>query len=430
MGGVYPRFAAGLRRLRPESVAAIATAERFGGLPPDVSRGQILAAFKRAVPFLGIPPRLRDAVDVLMAYSQPQDWEAGCRPIVWPSNSALQEQLGLGRRQVQYLIRALVDRRLIVPADSPTGRRWGRRHPVSGKIVEAYGLDLSPLAVRYAEFMAAAARGREDREARARLRRRLTIARKAIRQIGEAALEAGLAADINEQEGGRDWRRWAEDAAHVAEAIDVNASIEGLRRAVADLEARRLDGEAALKKAFMSEKNAPSDAADCAPITTTNERPAEKSAIRNTASEQFRTAPGNGLAAHAPESAKNEPFAQSMTQTQEMERDQVTPRFVLKISPSLKPYIVSRKPSWPDIVNAADQVRTDLGISRDAWIAACETMGRTAAAAAIAIIAAKSGEIRSAGGYLRAMTERAHEGTLHLGKSFYGLAERQRRTLA
>jgi replication initiation protein RepC len=73
MGVVYPKFAAGLRRLRPEAVKAIATAERFVGLPPNLSRGRILAAFKRAAPCLGIAPRLRDAVDTLMAYSQPQD---------------------------------------------------------------------------------------------------------------------------------------------------------------------------------------------------------------------------------------------------------------------------------------------------------------------------------------------------------------------
>jgi replication initiation protein RepC len=57
-------------------------------------------------------------------------------------------------------------------------------------------------------------------------------------------------------------------------------------------------------------------------------------------------------------------------------------------------------------------------------------MGRTTAAAAIAVIAAKSEEIGSAGGYLQGMTQRAREGTLYLSKSFYGLAERQRRTLA
>jgi replication initiation protein RepC len=171
---------------------------------------------------------------------------------------------------VQYLIRALVDERLIVPVDSPTGRRWGHRHPVSGKIVEAYGFDLSPLAVRYLEFMEAAEQARQDREARARLRRRLTIARKAIRQISEAALEADLA--------GQNWQQWAEDAMRVAKDIDNDTPLEALLRAVANLEARRHEGESTLKAAFAPEDTAPLDAVDCTPITTTNQPLAENSA--------------------------------------------------------------------------------------------------------------------------------------------------------
>jgi replication initiation protein RepC len=398
----------------------MATAERFGGLPPDLSRGQILAAFKRAAPSLGIAPRLRDAIDTLMAYTQPQDWEADSRPIVWPSNSALQEQLGLCRRQVQYLIRALVDERLIVPVDSPTGRRWGRRHPVSGKIVEAYGFDLSPLAVRYLEFMTAAEQARQDREARARLRRRLTIARKAILQISEAASEADLP--------GRDWQQWAKDAACIAEDINSDAPLETLLRAVTDLETRRREGESRLKAAFVPEETAPLDAVDCTPITTTNQPSAENSATGKSDREQKKEG-RTALPKSATHPDNRTPKAPITTNTEKMETNPITPQFVLRVSPSLKPFIINSKPGWSDIVRAADWIRTDLGISRYAWIEACATMGRTTAAAAVAVIAAKSEEIDSAGGYLRGMTRRAREGTLHLSRSFYGLAERQQRML-
>jgi replication initiation protein RepC len=419
MGVVYPKFAAGLRRLRPEAVNAMATAERFGGLPPNLSRGQILAAFKRAAPCLGIAPRLREALDTLMAYSQPQDWDADSRPIVWPSNRALQEQLGLCRRQVQYLIRALVDERLVVPVDSPTGRRWGRRHPVSGKIIEAYGFDLSPLAVRYFEFMAVAEQAREDRETRAWLRRRLTIARKAIRQISEAAFEADLA--------GRDWQQWAEDAALVAKRVGEDAPLEALLRAITDLEARRHEGESVLKAAFVSEDNAPSDADDCTPITTTNQPPAENSATCKP--DRKQKASGSAAPLDKATLPGNRSPKGPTAEIQKLESNTITPRFVLKVSPPLRPFIINPKPGWSDIVQAADWVRTDLGISRHAWTEACETMGRTSAAAAIAVIAAKSEEIGSAGGYFRAMIQRAREGTLHLSKSFHGLAKRQRKAL-
>jgi replication initiation protein RepC len=121
--------------------------------------------------------RLRDTIDVLFAFA-PQDWQPGSRPIVWPSNRKLETTLGLGRRQVQNILNALIRAKLITPVDSPTGRRWGHRDANTGKIVEAYGFDLSPIAQRYEEFLALAQRAAAAERERAALRRRLTIARK------------------------------------------------------------------------------------------------------------------------------------------------------------------------------------------------------------------------------------------------------------
>ena len=59
--------------------------------------------------------------------------------------------------------------------DSPNGKRYGKRDP-KGRIVEAYGFDLSPIAARHAEFVRLAEEGRAERAAMGRLRRRATIA--------------------------------------------------------------------------------------------------------------------------------------------------------------------------------------------------------------------------------------------------------------
>src|SRR5512144_312841 len=104
----HARIAPGCRRLTPAHVQAQATAERFEGLPEDVSKGQALAAFKQAAQPLGISPRLRDTIDVLFAFSAPQDWQPGGRPIVWPSNRKLETTISLARRQVQNVLNALI----------------------------------------------------------------------------------------------------------------------------------------------------------------------------------------------------------------------------------------------------------------------------------------------------------------------------------
>jgi hypothetical protein len=52
-------------------------------------------------------------------------------------------------------------------------------------------------------------------------------------------------------------------------------------------------------------------------------------------------------------------------------------------------------------------------------------MGRYQAATAVAIIAGKGETIRSPGGYLRGMTDRARD-ELHLSNSLWSLARRER----
>jgi replication initiation protein RepC len=402
----HARIAPGCRRLTPMHVQVQAIAERFEGLPDSVSKGQALAAFKQAAQPLGLSPRLRDAIDVLFAFSQPQDWHPGARPIVWPSNRKLETTLGLGRRQVQNILNALIRAKLITPVDSPTGRRWGHRD-TTGKIVEAYGFDLSPIGLRHAEFVALAERAAAEERVRAALRRRLTIARKAIQQIAETAIEHRLT--------DRDWRYWLAEALTLVLTIRDDLALEDLQAVLAELEQRRTDGETALRAAFDSQQIAPAGAICCTPIPITNQPKADNSATRNDDSEKPSSGHGNSPVFADPVSPEHS----------QQPLPAVTPKFVLTVSPELKPYLFRASPSWADLVEAANGLRQQLGISRPAWIDACQAMGRYQAATAVAVIAAKGETIRSPGGYLRGMTDRARDGELHLSNSLWGLARRE-----
>jgi replication initiation protein RepC len=401
----HARLAHGCRRLTPAHVQVQALAEGFAGLPEGVSKGQALAAFKRAALPLGLSSRLRDAIDALFAFSEPQDWHPGHRPIVWPSNRKLESTLGLGRRQVQNVLTALIRARLITPVDSPTGRRWGRRDAKTGAIVEAYGFDLSPIGQRHDEFLALAERAAFEERERAALRRRLTIARKAIRQVAESALEHGLT--------GRDWRSWLAEAEGRALTLPTEPALAALREVVAALEERREEGEAALRRAFDSVQSAPSGAPECTPITTTTQPQADKSATRKPDSQDNRSGPANRVHTNTDEASPDDPPAP-------------TSKLVIRVSPPLQDQLLSPLPGWPEVVEAADRLRYTLGISRVTWIDACQALGRYRAATAVAIIAAKGGAIRSPGGYLRGMIARARAGELHLARSLWGLAGRER----
>src|SRR6201995_760872 len=119
----------GFRRLTPGLLKADRSAERFAGLPTGVETpGRLLAAFKAAAPRLGISPRLVHAVDWLFCFTQPQDWEKGARPIVWPSAQMQQDSLGLGPSQAKEINNHLIELGLVTMKDSPNGKRYGRRH--------------------------------------------------------------------------------------------------------------------------------------------------------------------------------------------------------------------------------------------------------------------------------------------------------------
>ena len=60
------------------------------------------------------------------------------------------DALGLSPTQVKGINRALIEAGLITMKDSPNGKRYGRRDR-QGRITEAYGFDLSPMAARHAD---------------------------------------------------------------------------------------------------------------------------------------------------------------------------------------------------------------------------------------------------------------------------------------
>ncbi|MBW8911173.1 MAG: replication protein C, partial [Sphingomonas sp.] len=95
---------AGFRRFDTFAAEAEAVAEAFGGLPEGHGPAQALAAFKRAAPYMRVPPGIVQMIDTMFAWTRPDDWRAGSTPIVWPRNDKLARKLGLGVRQVQNLL--------------------------------------------------------------------------------------------------------------------------------------------------------------------------------------------------------------------------------------------------------------------------------------------------------------------------------------
>src|ERR1700733_5601495 len=175
----------GLRRFTLTMLAVRDQADHFQGVPRGSGKPfRSLAAFQEAGPSLGLPPQAYKLLAWLIKQTMAHDWEVGSRPICWPSAARQEEFLQLSAARVKALNRALFEAGIFIIRGSETGKRYGRRGP-DNRIVEAYGFDLTPLASRFDEFIRIAAEAKAERERMKALRKRVTCARRAIRQIGE-----------------------------------------------------------------------------------------------------------------------------------------------------------------------------------------------------------------------------------------------------
>jgi replication initiation protein RepC len=396
----------GFRRMTPGLLRADRTAEGFAGLPKSVtSPGQLLAAFKAAAPRLGIAPRLVHAVDWLFRFTQPQDWQKDSRPIVWPSASMQGEALGLSPTQVKETNRRLIELGLVAMKDSPNGKRYGKRDP-KGRIVEAYGFDLSPLAARHAEFRRLAEEGRAERAAMGRLRRRATIARKAIIQILETAAEYAIE--------GEEWIKLARESEALARALRGVERVDEMEVGVTSLERRQIAARERLENLLGVVETDPMGAENRPHIYNYNPR--------------FNPQEDTVNAAKECSGAGGESVSQPKAPVQPRRPEKgmvhgIRPDELVQLMPKLKRFLRRPNPTWPDIVDAADWLRHDLDISKSLWGDACLAMGRELAAVALAIVSTKGAEhfTTSPGGYFHGMVARAKAGELHLERTVWAL---------
>jgi len=396
----------GFRRLTPGLLKVDRKAKGFAGLPNGVKTpGQLLAAFKAAAPRLGIAPRLVHAVDWLFRFTQPQDWELGGRPIVWPSASMQQDALGLSPTQVKEINHRLIELGLLTMKDSPNGKRYGRRDP-KGRIVEAYGFDLSPLAVRHAEFVRLAEEGRAERQVMGRLRRRATIARKGIIQILETVAEYGLA--------GEEWRVLDEDAAALTRALKGVERPNDMEAGVVSLERRQTAARERLEVLLKLVDSDPKQP-EIRPHQH-NYKPSPDPLQDTVVASKICSREGEGSPPSLPMPERPDRSDKAMVHG-------IAPDEVVRLAPKLKLYLGRPSPSWPELVDAADWLRHDLGVSKPLWGDACLAMGRELAAVALAIVSTKDpGHFRTTpGGYFHGMVVKAKAGELHLERTVWAM---------
>jgi replication initiation protein RepC len=403
-----PIRAAGTRRINLDMRARLDQADSFTGFPRGTAKPfELLTAFEQAEPYLGLPPHAYKLIGFLVRQTRPQDWEEGSRPIAWPSARRQQEFLGLSPQRVKMLNRVLFEAGIFVMRDDPQGRRYGRRD-AQDRIIEAYGFDLSPLAQRRDEFVRIAAAARIERDRMRKLRRRSSLARRAIAQAVEELATQGHDSEPLAQ--------LVRETAELVTAARGCTRSDELAVAVKSLERRKLAVEQLLRELIKPVETNPMGQLD-EPHSTITTLMAND--INHTVIATEKCSQGERAA----------PQEQSQSQPHWMfpESLQITPAQLAELAPRLAPYMPARfqDMSWPALAEAGLWLSGEMDINRTLWAHACAIMGREYAAVAVAIVSTRPAGHFTSGpaGYFAGMVKKFEKGELCLGRTLWKLKD-------
>lgn len=405
------RRAWGRRRMTPDAIAGSITARRFEGLPAGVAKPhELLSALKKARAQLGLSHESVDLIDCLFSFTEAQDWQAGARPVVWPSNSLLAHQLGLTASGLRKRVRQAIEERLLADKPSPNGKRYGTRRHGAIDQDQSFGLDLSLIALRFAEFTEAAAKGRQLYQAAKAMQRRGYAAKTALLQLIETAAEEQL------------WTRYWEQTEAAAEAhypaLRYLDQLGHLAHTVHALEALRGDAEDVLTKALANQPDQGIRSVE----SDTKEPPAGP--LKNY-TDQLPESGSTGRACEEGSRARGStplPLNEALT----AEEVRFSPGVLREAAPELASYCRSAYPTWDELAESARLVCAQVEISQRLWGRACQRLGRHGATLALAVMLHQHGRnpLRSCGGYFHNMIVRAERGELDLARSYFGMRAR------
>ncbi|MGL5138732.1 MAG: plasmid replication protein RepC [Beijerinckiaceae bacterium] len=335
---------------------------------------------------------------------------SSCDLVVFPSNRQLSLRAhGMAEKTLRNHLASLVAAGLIIRRDSPNGKRYARKDPLGQeRFTDAFGFDLTPLVARASEFEALAEQVRRERRELLLLRERVSLYRRDIAKMIALGIEEGLEVPL---EGARiaflglltPLRRLGT----ISETASVADKLSGLRQGVAKL----------LETLQVRQENTGNAGVFSRHISNSkNLTPSES------------------------EPATQEETVHEALEPPTIDVVQLPLGLVLEACKDIEDYGPGGEVrNWPDFFEAARLVRPMIGISPDAWQEAREALGEMDAHVAVAAILQKSVHsseaetvsgpahgtvkvvvngspaIRSPGGYLRALTQKAQAGKFALG---------------
>lgn len=409
-GSVRP--VAGVRRVTPASLAAQRAARHYtGARTTPIRRVDALQLAKRAAAAMGLKAAKIAMIDKLFGYSPAGDWESkDASPIVWPSNDALARQLGLSVSTTRHHLRGLAAAGPIAHASHPTFQRRGVRDK-HGNIVEAFGIDLSPIIMRHDELLEIALAYEHEGLERRSLSYRRTQLRREIEAILVAVRQDGHLGN---------WQLFQARLDRLRETVPDH--LEHFRQIVDALADLRDEVEDAYEKA--------SSRSYLDTAVSISRR------VQTTAHLSFEycsstaEAPCPAFGRERPVRRHVEKNDRSSSTAGNNDIGHVSLDLVRSACPALEKHLPHVFDSWAGLRQSGRALCAVAAINTQVWTEAETYLGADTAIAALAVTMqrADDGQVASPGAYLRTLVQRGRKGQLRIGRSLFALADVKSRT--
>ncbi|KRS10535.1 replication initiation protein [Roseovarius atlanticus] len=391
--------------MRPISHAHLRVIERPEASVPGrpVNKWELLRELSKAQAAFGVSERDLTVLQGLLSFFPNDALGGNAEMVVFPSNKAICERLnGMPCSTMRRHLARLVDAGLLQRRDSPNGKRYVRKH---GEERVAFGFDLSPLYCQSEEIARAAEAVREAEERVRRLREVVSLMRRDLAALAEFGDEM--------QPGLGIWDQLRDKAILTARALRRKLSIEDLVAYRADLEALLDQARNIIDGSGTEEMN-------------TNDARSERH-HHNSNKESIDLEPAlekSGAAGGVPDVERDEPVA-DVDEQDTRHLPKIPLHLVIAACPSLKTFYQGEIRHWHQLFDAACHVRPAMGISASAWEEAQRFMGPEQASIVVSAMLERFEDIRSPGGYLRALTAKAAAGEFSCGPMVMALIGRR-----
>lgn len=391
--------------MRPISHTHLRVVEDHDASPlaRPVNKWELLRGLAKAQAAFGITERDLTVLQGLLSFF-PDDLLGGnAEMVVFPSNKAICDRLnGMPCSTMRRHLARLVEAGLLVRRDSPNGKRYVRK---DGDERVSFGFDLSMLHHRAEEIARAAEAVREAETRIRRLREVVSLMRRDVAAVAEFGEEM--------QPGFGLWDQLRDTAVLAARA---------LRRKLSSAELMDLRSELG---ALLDRARDRIDGVETEEMVTNDAQIERHHHNSNKDSIVFEPALEQGKAA----AVALEDHDVALAEADETPDVRQTPKIPLHLvtasCPSIATFYQGPIRHWHQLYDAACHVRPAMGISPSAWEEAQRFMGPEQAAIVLVAMLERFAEIRSPGGYLRALTTKAAAGQFSCGPMVMALIGRR-----